>query len=202
MLLALTAAYLPGTSVSSHQSSARGTPPITHRKLRQASENRRNIGGEMLLRKRRPAVTCLLSTMENHLKGIIKNLSLAWPALSGRLVLIIAAAEFRAKCSAPLPPLRETLVGIWHRPFRLAPAIPPSFPAPQLRTSNAQSQNAFVVRSTRQAKTPLEKYEFLSESNETGRSLVVGPSCAAEDESKRSIKICTSLLDTLPAAPL
>jgi hypothetical protein len=151
----------------------------------------------MLLRKGRPAVTCLLSTMENHLKGIIKNLSLAWPALSGRLVLV--AAEFRAKCSAPL---RETLVGIWHRPFRLAPAIPPSFPAPQLRTSNAQSQKAFVVRSTWQAKTPLEKYQFLSESNETGRSLVVGPSCAAEDESKRSIKICIPLLDTLPAAPL
>jgi hypothetical protein len=95
----------------------------------------------MLLRKRRPAVICLLSTMENHLRGIIKNLSLAWPALSGRLVL--AAAEFRAKCSAPL---RETRVGVWHRSFRLAPAIPPSFPAPQLRTSNAQSQNAFVVR--------------------------------------------------------
>lgn len=70
----------------------------------------------MLLRKRRPAVTCLLSTMENHLKGIIKNLSLAWPALSGRLVL--AAAEFRAKCSAPL---RETLVGIWHPPFDWRP---------------------------------------------------------------------------------
>jgi hypothetical protein len=151
----------------------------------------------MLLRKRRPAVICLLSTMENHLRGIIKNLSLAWPALSGRLVL--AAAEFRAKCSAPL---RETRVGVWHRSFRLAPAIPPSFPAPQLRTSNAQSQKAFVVRRTWQAKTPLEKYEFLSESKETGRSLVVGPSCAAEDESKRSIKICISPLDTLPAAPL
>src|SRR6202021_469979 len=96
VLLALTAAYLPGTSVSSHQSSARGTSPIAHRKSRPASENRRNIGGEMLLRKRRPAVTCLLSTLENHLKGIIKNRSLAWPALSGRLVF--AAAESRAKC--------------------------------------------------------------------------------------------------------
>jgi hypothetical protein len=197
VLLALTAAYLPGTSVSSHQSSARGTPPITHRKSRPASENRRNIGGETLLRKRRPAVTCLLSTMENHLKGIIKNRSLAWPALSGRLVL--AAAEFRAKCSAPL---RETLVGIWHRPFRLTPAIPAEFPRSPV--TNQQCSVAECVRSscTRQAKRPLEKYEFLSESNETGRSLVVGPSCAAEDESKRSIKICISPLDMLPAAPL
>jgi hypothetical protein len=137
--------------------------------------------------------------MENHLKGIIKNLSLAWPALSGRLVLNYSGS--RVSCKMPRPTPRNTR---WHLapPLSIGARDPAEFPAPQLRTSNAQSQKAFVVRSTWQAKTPLEKYEFLSESKETGRSLVVGPSCAAEDESKRSIKICISPLDSLPAAPL
>ena|ERR1700722_6895842 len=126
---------------------------------RQASENRRNIGGEMLLRKRRPAVICLLSTMEYHLKGIIKNLSLAWPALSGRLVL--AAAEFRAKCSAPL---RETLVGVWHRPFSIGARHPAEFPRSPV--TNQQCSVAESVRSSshlagknalREIRVPLRK---------------------------------------------